>query len=194
MLATAATLAEPLIARADDSSGVNWDAVAQCESGGNWATNTGNGYYGGLQFTPSTWRANGGSGTPQSASREEQIRVAENVKRSQGMRAWPVCGRHAYDDGVRQPVVTKPAPVAQPKHAMPAPIDTRPPSAVIRPDVLMGPELFPGGATYAVADNDCLSSIADAQHVPGGWEQLAALNNITGPDYTIHPGQTLILE
>ena len=54
-------------------SGVNWDAVAACESGGNWATNTGNGYYGGLQFTLGTWRANGGSGSPHNAIRSEQI-------------------------------------------------------------------------------------------------------------------------
>lgn len=73
-------------------SGVNWDAIAQCESGGNWAINTGNGYFGGLQFTPGTWRANGGSGMPHQASREEQIRVAENVLRSQGIGAWPSCG------------------------------------------------------------------------------------------------------
>ncbi len=72
---------------------VNWDAIAQCESGGNWGISTGNGYSGGLQFTPSTWRANGGSGSPNGASREEQIRVAENVLHSQGIRAWPVCGR-----------------------------------------------------------------------------------------------------
>ncbi|OBI17640.1 transglycosylase family protein [Mycobacterium sp. E2497] len=72
---------------------VNWDAIAQCESGGNWSISTGNGFSGGLQFTPSTWRANGGNGSPQNASREEQIRVAENVLHSQGIGAWPVCGR-----------------------------------------------------------------------------------------------------
>ncbi|RFZ44932.1 Resuscitation-promoting factor RpfE precursor [Mycobacterium marinum] len=72
---------------------VNWDAIAQCESGGNWGISTGNGYSGGLQFTASTWRANGGSGSAAGASREEQIRVAENVLRSQGIGAWPVCGR-----------------------------------------------------------------------------------------------------
>ncbi|WP_343709925.1 transglycosylase family protein [Mycobacterium sp.] len=71
----------------------NWDAIAQCESGGNWSISTGNGFYGGLQFTSSTWRANGGSGSAASASREEQIRVAENVLRTQGIGAWPVCGR-----------------------------------------------------------------------------------------------------
>ncbi|MGA9675529.1 MAG: transglycosylase family protein, partial [Mycobacterium sp.] len=72
---------------------VNWDAIAQCESGGNWGISTGNGFSGGLQFTPGTWRGNGGSGSPNGASREEQIRVAENVLHSQGIRAWPVCGR-----------------------------------------------------------------------------------------------------
>ena len=71
----------------------NWDAIAQCESGGNWAANTGNGYYGGLQFNLGTWRANGGSGMPHTASKDEQIRVAENVAARQGMGAWPVCGR-----------------------------------------------------------------------------------------------------
>jgi hypothetical protein len=77
------------IASADS---VNWDAIAQCESSGNWAINTGNGYYGGLQFSPSTWRANGGTGMPHHASREEQIRVAENTLRTQGIGAWPSCG------------------------------------------------------------------------------------------------------
>ncbi len=72
---------------------VNWDAIAQCESGGNWGISTGNGFSGGLQFTASTWRANGGSGSANGASREEQIRVAENVLHSQGIGAWPVCGR-----------------------------------------------------------------------------------------------------
>ena len=77
---------------ANADSGVNWDAVASCESGGNWSTNTGNGYYGGLQFTMGTWQSNGGSGSPHNASRAEQIRVAENVLNSQGIGAWPVCG------------------------------------------------------------------------------------------------------
>jgi hypothetical protein len=72
---------------------VNWDAIAGCESGGNWAISTGNGYAGGLQFTSSTWHSNGGAGSPNGASREEQIRVAENVLHSQGIGAWPVCGR-----------------------------------------------------------------------------------------------------
>src|SRR5438445_9148439 len=75
-----------------DTSATNWDAIAQCESGGNWSINTGNGYYGGLQFTASTWRAYGGTGSPQNASREQQIAVAERVLQGQGIHAWPVCG------------------------------------------------------------------------------------------------------
>ncbi|MGV0745674.1 transglycosylase family protein [Mycolicibacterium sp. XJ870] len=79
----------PATAGADS---VNWDAIAACESGGNWSTNTGNGFYGGLQFKPSTWAAHGGVGSPAMASREEQIRVAENVLANQGLGAWPKCG------------------------------------------------------------------------------------------------------
>ncbi|GFG50994.1 transglycosylase [Mycolicibacterium agri] len=74
---------------------VDWDAIAQCESGGNWSANTGNGHYGGLQFKPTTWAAHGGFGSPAAASREQQIRVAENVLRTQGLRAWPKCGSAA---------------------------------------------------------------------------------------------------
>ena len=75
-----------------NADSVDWDAVAACESGGNWGTATGNGYYGGLQFTMGTWQSNGGSGSPHNASREEQIRVAENVLQTQGIGAWPTCG------------------------------------------------------------------------------------------------------
>jgi hypothetical protein len=79
---------------------VNWDAVAQCESGGNWSTNTGNGAYGGLQFKQATWTSNGGVGSPATASRAEQIRVAENVLRTQGIKAWPKCGAQAASPAV----------------------------------------------------------------------------------------------
>jgi len=75
----------------DPGDGSVWDRIAACESGGNWAINTGNGYYGGLQFTLGTWQANGGSGLPSDASREQQIAVAQRVQASQGWGAWPVC-------------------------------------------------------------------------------------------------------
>jgi resuscitation-promoting factor RpfE len=77
-----------------NASSVNWDAVAACESGGNWSINTGNGYYGGLQFDLHTWTAYGGgqyASLPSGASREQQIAVAEKVKAAQGWGAWPVC-------------------------------------------------------------------------------------------------------
>lgn len=70
----------------------NWDAIAQCESGGNWHANTGNGEYGGLQFKPATWAQYGGVGNPAAASREQQIAVANRVFADQGVEAWPKCG------------------------------------------------------------------------------------------------------
>lgn len=72
-------------------SGGVWDRLAACESGGNWSINTGNGYYGGLQFTPGSWRAAGGSGLPHQASREEQIQRAQILQQRQGWGAWPAC-------------------------------------------------------------------------------------------------------
>ena len=78
------------------SGGTAWDRIAQCESGGNWAANTGNGYYGGLQFNLGTWQSYGGSGRPDQNSREQQIAVAERVKAAEGgYGAWPVCGARA---------------------------------------------------------------------------------------------------
>jgi uncharacterized protein YabE (DUF348 family) len=72
-------------------SGSVWDKLAQCESGGNWSINTGNGYYGGLQFSLSTWRAYGGSGMPNKASREQQIAIAKKIQADAGWGAWPAC-------------------------------------------------------------------------------------------------------
>jgi hypothetical protein len=75
------------------SGGSVWDQIAACESGGNWAANTGNGYYGGLQFNPDTWQSYGGSGMPHENSREQQIAVAERVAAAEGgYGAWPHCG------------------------------------------------------------------------------------------------------
>ncbi|WP_439031946.1 transglycosylase family protein [Gordonia terrae] len=80
---------------ANAATDAEWNQVAQCESGGNWAIATGNGYHGGLQFSPSTWTGHGGgefAPTADQASREEQIVVAERVLGSQGKGAWPTCG------------------------------------------------------------------------------------------------------
>ena len=73
------------------SGGSIWDQLAQCESGGNWSIDTGNGFYGGLQFTLSSWQSVGGSGYPNQASRNEQIQRAQMLQARQGWGAWPVC-------------------------------------------------------------------------------------------------------
>ncbi|WP_067535105.1 transglycosylase family protein [Nocardia crassostreae] len=96
----------------------DWDGVAQCESGGNWGINTGNGYYGGLQFSHGTWTANGGTGLASNASKEEQIRVAENVLATQGVGAWPHCGQYLRA-GVSEP---EPAPEPEVVPVAPAPL------------------------------------------------------------------------
>lgn len=75
-----------------------WDILAQCESGGNWNTSTGNGYFGGLQFSSGTWSSYGGGAyadTANHATREQQIAIAKKVLRGQGWNAWPTCSRRA---------------------------------------------------------------------------------------------------
>ncbi|MER7670187.1 transglycosylase family protein [Kitasatospora sp. NPDC096128] len=108
-----------------------WDAVAQCESGGNWAINTGNGFYGGLQFTSSTWSAFGGTAyaaQANQATKAQQISVAEKVLASQGPGAWPVCsvkagltkgGAPAAVDTTAGTSAAKPAQTPAPKTATP---------------------------------------------------------------------------
>ncbi|MEI7716341.1 MAG: transglycosylase family protein, partial [Mycobacterium sp.] len=79
-------------------SGSVWDAIASCESGGNWAINTGNGFYGGVQFDLGTWAANGGlrfAPRADLASRDEQIAIAQVTQARQGWGAWPVCSGRA---------------------------------------------------------------------------------------------------
>ena len=90
-LGAAAAIMAPTASAAPDS---DWDRLAQCEAGGNWHINTGNGFHGGLQFNPQTWQANGGgqfAATADQATREQQIVVAERVLASQGWGAWPAC-------------------------------------------------------------------------------------------------------
>ena len=85
--------AAPSTPAASVGGGSVWDAIAACESGGNWAANTGNGYYGGLQFNLGTWQSYGGQGMPHQNSREQQIAIAEKVRAaSGGYGAWPHCG------------------------------------------------------------------------------------------------------
>ncbi|RKT56174.1 transglycosylase family protein [Saccharothrix australiensis] len=173
-LANATASAEP---------GLDWDAVAQCESSGNWSINTGNGYYGGLQFAPGTWSSNGGSGMPHEASREEQIRVAENVLRTQGPGAWPNCARRtahvpSASDVSRAPTrAVQTAPVAP--RVAPRPVAPAPPASPASTD---NPE-----GDYTIQEGDTLWSIASGKGLAGGWQELVDLNpeHLTNPDLII---------
>ena len=98
---TAPVIVAPAASAAPAST---WDALAQCESSGNWGINTGNGFQGGLQFTPGTWRAFGGAGRAMDATREQQIAVAERVLAVQGYAAWPACSRKLGLHGKSAPV------------------------------------------------------------------------------------------
>jgi LysM repeat protein len=149
---------------------VDWDRIAQCESGSNWSTNTGNGYYGGLQFSPSTWKANGGTGSAHQASREEQIRVAERVLSSQGLGAWPTCGRRAGHS---------PQPVRQ-RHVP----GTKAVSRAVPVVPVAAPSTSNPDGDYTIKPGDTLSSIATELRVDGGWQALVAKNSryLTNPD------------
>ncbi|MET9629139.1 transglycosylase family protein [Lentzea sp. NPDC006480] len=174
-----------------NAQGMDWDALAQCEASGNWGANTGNGYYGGLQFTQGTWNANGGSGNPANASRAEQIRVAENVLRTQGAKAWPVCSQRVGAYAGK----TAPAPQqAQPQRkAAPqqrtaaAPVQQAPVVA------LPGSKSNPNG-NYEIKAGDTLSKIADENKVAGGWQAIVEKNKdfLTNPDL-IFPGAKIQL-
>jgi LysM repeat protein len=167
-IAGAATVA-PLAAApaAHAAGGTVWDKLAQCESGGNWSINTGNGYYGGVQFSAGTWRAYGGTGLPHQASRAQQIAVAERTLAAQGWNAWPACSRKLGLRGVT-PEKFKPAPQATPKKAAST----------------------GGGNSVRVEAGDTLSRIAKANGT--SVAALVAANGIANPD-ALSVGQQLRL-
>ncbi|MEU2930901.1 transglycosylase family protein [Streptomyces sp. NPDC007251] len=171
-----------------------WDRIAQCESGGNWHINTGNGYYGGLQFSAGTWRAYGGTAyapTADQASRSAQIAVATKVQQAQGWGAWPVCSARAGASGAApaaahtgatgtaasKGVTTKSAPAKTPK---------RPAGHTNRSESR-------GTGDYTVREGDTLSVIA-ARHGTT-WQRIYAANKkVIGDDPDlIVPGQRLAL-
>ncbi|ODU16968.1 MAG: transglycosylase, partial [Pseudonocardia sp. SCN 72-51] len=156
---------------------------AQCESGGNWAINTGNGFYGGLQFTLSTWKAYGGSGSPQGASREQQIAVAERVLAGQGWGAWPACSRKLGLSGTPPKIGT----VATPQRAS-APVAPKAPAAPKAPVAPAAPAA--PGTTYTVVAGDTLSKIAQANGTT--WQALFDKNRTVVSDPNlINVGQVL---
>ena len=184
---------------ANAASDSTWDALAQCESGGNWSIDTGNGYYGGLQFSLSTWQAYGGSGNPADASREEQIRVAENTLAGQGWGAWPSCSAQIGASGSAEPSSTpvdsgtqqQAAPAASTAEAAPA--AQAAPAAPAAPSYEL-PDVEPGDETVTVESGDTLFAIAEAEGVESGWLGIFAVNQetLTNPDL-IMAGQELIL-
>jgi LysM repeat protein len=191
--AGAASLLGPAaVANAD--SGVNWDAIAQCESSGNWSINTGNGFSGGLQFTPSTWAAYGGkqyAPNAYQASRQQQIAVAERVLQGQGIGAWPVCGKNA---GSSQHYTARNTGGQSTGNSTPSQSSTSSRSNSTAP-ANPGTVAKGDGRTYIVKAGDSLSVIAEQQNVKGGWQSLYELNRqVVGADPNlIMPGQHLAL-
>jgi LysM repeat protein len=173
------------VGTANAAPGLDWDALAQCEASGNWATNTGNGYYGGLQFTMSTWRAYGGQGNPANASREQQIAVAERVLAGQGRGAWPACTAKMGAGQVRK---TTPAP--QQRKTQP---QQRQAAAPVQPVAVAGSRTNPNG-NYEIKPGDTLSKIADANKVAGGYQAIVEKNKefLTNPDL-IFPGHKILI-
>ncbi|MFI1291063.1 transglycosylase family protein [Streptomyces sp. NPDC020792] len=211
-----AAVAAPLMAVGDASAATasEWDAVAQCESGGNWSINTGNGFYGGLQFTNSTWAGYGGTAYASRAdlaSKSQQIAVAEKVLAGQGKGAWPVCGK-----GLSGAAYTGSAPASSSSSSWAGSSSgggsaksattrsterqaanrsaTRPaPSRTVTTPT--GEKVEKGDGEYKVVSGDTLSSIAAKHGVQGGWQKLFDLNNdIVDNADLIYPGQQLHLK
>ncbi|MFF2143746.1 transglycosylase family protein [Kitasatospora sp. NPDC058190] len=170
----------------------DWERVAACESSGNWHVNSGNGYFGGLQFDQSTWRANGGlayAPRPDLASREEQMAVAQHLADRRGLSPWPVCGAravngrsHGQGHGHGATRDHGHAPVLPPPASPSAPAST---SASDSAD----------DGQWTVREGDTLDQIATELRVPGGWPALYALNrSVVGEDPDlIEPGLVLRL-
>jgi resuscitation-promoting factor RpfA len=194
---------------AEAASISTWDRLADCESSGNWSINTGNGFYGGLQFTASTWRAFGGTAyAPRAdlATRAQQIAIAERVLAGQGWKAWPACSAKLHLSGTAS-VAAAAARVAHPASRS----STRHPLhvggrhvAVQRVQTLHvatrpsgGRHVAPPatGAAYVVQPGDNLSKIAARHGIAGGWQALYALNRqVIGKNANlIFPGERLAL-
>jgi resuscitation-promoting factor RpfA len=194
----------PLLASAPaHADSVNWDAIAQCESGGNWSINTGNGYYGGLQFSSGTWSAYGGgqyASTADQASRSQQIAVAEKVLTGQGIGAWPVCGKRAGSSASytsrntegtsrssqRSESSTRSQSGTTQKY-YPKKHRTHQSDTTVRTSTV-------GTGSYVVKAGDTLSKLAASHGVDGGWRAIWAANrgSIADPDL-IFVGQRISL-
>jgi resuscitation-promoting factor RpfA len=178
-------------APANAASESTWDSIAQCESSGNWSIDTGNGYYGGLQFSLSTWHAFGGAGSPANASKATQIAIAEKVLASQGWGAWPACsaqlGLSGHSGSIAGASTTHVSSSSSVSHS-----SSRSSVSHAAPRHVASVKL--SGKTYTVRSGDTLAKIAAKLHTPGGWQRLADANASTiGNPNMIYPGQRLHL-
>ncbi|MEV0742338.1 transglycosylase family protein [Streptomyces sp. NPDC050549] len=205
LLAPLGVLAATGNAAAADS-GV-WDRIAQCESGGNWHINTGNGYYGGLQFSAGTWRAYGGSAyaaTADQASRSAQIAVATKVQHAQGWGAWPVCSGRAGASGSAPAASSGKVTEQSTKAKTPKTTKKSSTESTVESTKKTAPSKTPDRGTnnasrgtsrgdYTVREGDTLSGIA-AEHGTT-WRKIYAANKavIGGDPDLIVPGQQLDL-
>ncbi|KOG35265.1 LysM peptidoglycan-binding domain-containing protein [Streptomyces resistomycificus] len=208
---TGAAVAAPLMAAGNASAATasEWDAVAQCESGGNWSINTGNGYYGGLQFSASTWAAYGGTqyaAQANQASKAQQIAVAEKVLASQGKGAWPSCGVNLSSSAYNGSTDTSSdsgsgssgngsSETSTRSSEQPASRSSERPEAKKTVTTPTGKKVKKGDGEYKVVTGDTLSSIAEERDVKGGWAKLFELNkDIVEDANLIYPGQQLHLK
>ncbi|MFI5795147.1 transglycosylase family protein [Streptomyces sp. NPDC051677] len=209
---TGVAIAAPLMAAGNASAATasEWDAVAQCESGGNWSINTGNGYYGGLQFSASTWAAYGGTqyaAQANQASKSQQIAVAEKVLASQGKGAWPVCGTGLSGAAYNGSSSSGSSSSSSSSSSSDSSASTRStekqstsrstdrPAASKTVTTPTGKKVKKGDGEYKVVKGDTLSSIAEKHKVKGGWQKLFQLNkDIVEDADLIYPGQQLHLK
>lgn len=196
-------VAAPVALAGTAHADTDWDRLAQCESSGNWNADTGNGFSGGLQFTPSTWKAFGGSGSAENASRSEQIKVAEKVKAAQGMNAWPTCSKKtgqtssAANSGSSDSDSSSKASKSEKTEKADKPSKTEKASSSSENDAERTATTTQAatpssGTTHVVRSGETLSGIASRYDVAGGASSLAEKNDIANPD-RIATGQQLTL-
>ena len=195
--AVAATLSMPAANAVD---GATWDALAQCESGGNWSINTGNGFYGGLQFTQQSWNGVGMSGSPATASRAQQIEAGERLLAIQGWGAWPACSAKLglYGKTGAAPTYTEPTTVAaqsqtqQTYTAPAAQVAPAAPAAQAAPAAVEAPAAAPAApAAPAAVEAPAAAPAAPAVEAPA-VAPVAAPKAAAGT-YTVVPGDSLSL-
>jgi nucleoid-associated protein YgaU len=194
-IAGAATIIGGLATAGSAKASSVWDAVAACESSGNWAINTGNGFYGGLQFTPSTWSGFGGTAyAPRAdlATKAQQIAIAQRVLAVQGPGAWPVCSVRAGLSRANGGATSSQITVS--RSTQRAPLTTKKVSKKKTYAVASTARNTAKGAQITVHSGDTLGKLAQRYHVAGGWKALWKANGarVTNPNL-IFVGQTLRL-